>query len=70
MNSKLDISDSNTRLELAVEYLRENPNVSQREIARVYDIPRSMLQARLRGRQPAKSYHQTMQRLSVRSNKH
>ena len=65
MNSKLDVSDSNTRLELAVEYLRENPNVSQREIARVYDIPRSTLQARLRGRQPAKSYHQTMQRLSV-----
>ena len=57
--------DSATRLQLAIEELAKNPGISQREIARLYGVPQSTLQARLKGRRAAKHYHQAAQRLSV-----
>ena len=54
-----------TRLQLAIEEIRKNPGISLREIARIYGVPRSTLQARLGGRRDAKTSHEATQRLSV-----
>ena len=61
----IPVHDPATRLQLAIEELAKNPGVSQREIARLYGVPQSTLQARLKGRRAAEHYHQATQRLNV-----
>ena len=65
MSINMPTIDSATRLQLAIEELAKNPGISQLEIARLYGVPQSTLQARLKGRRAAKHYHQAAQRLSV-----
>ena len=65
MPKNIPVHDSATRLQLAIDEIRKNPGISQREIARIYGVPRSTLQARLRGRRDAKTSHEATQRLSV-----
>ena len=57
-------SDYVTKLELAVEHIRENPGISQRQTCQIYGVARSTLQARLQGRQSTQTYHASTQRLS------
>ncbi len=59
------IPDISTRYSLALADLNNDPSVSLREIARIYDLPRSTLQARRNGRQSAKTFQTGRQRLSV-----
>ena len=59
------IPDIDTRYSLALADLNSNSSVSLREIARIYDLPRSTLQARWKGRRSAKAFYTTQQRLSV-----
>ena len=61
----IPVHDPATRLQLAIEELAKNPGVPQREIARLYGVPQSTLQARLKGRRAAEHYHQATQRLNV-----
>ena len=53
------------RYSLALADLNNNSSVSLREIAQIYDLPQSNLQARWKGRQSAKAFQTGHQRLSV-----
>jgi len=59
------IPDISIRYSLALADLDNDPSVSLRETARIYDLPRSTLQARWKGRQSAKAFQRGRQRLSV-----
>jgi len=59
------IPDISMRYSLALADLNNDPSVSLREIARIYDLPRSTLQARWKGRQSAKVFQTGQQQLSV-----
>jgi len=59
------IPDIDTRYFLTLADLNSNSSVSLCEIAQMYDVPRSTLQARWKGRRSAKAFHTTQQRLSV-----
>ena len=61
----IDVNSSDTRMELAIAELKRNPAISQRQLAKEYNVPRSTLQARIHGRKSAKTYHEESQRLSV-----
>ena len=65
MPKNIPVHDSATRLHLAIEEIRKNPGISPREIARIYRVPRSTLQASFQGRRDAKTSHEATQRLSV-----
>lgn len=53
------------RMELAVAYKIQNPLASIRNVAHTFEVPRSSLGHRIKGRRDAKTYHQGRQRLTV-----
>ena len=61
MPPKAFIPDYATRVKLAVEHVRENPGISQRQTCQIYGVTRSTLQARLQDRQSTQVYHANTQ---------
>lgn len=57
--------DQEARINLAIAALNDGSITSLREASRVYNLPRSTLQARYHGRRAQKVYSQSLQRLSV-----
>ena len=53
------------RMELAVAFKTQNPLTSISTVAHTFDVPRSTLGHRLKGRRDVKTYHQSCQRLTV-----
>lgn len=58
-------TDSEQRIQLAIEAFRSKAVSSIRKAAELFDVPRSTLQDRLAGRQTAKASRQGLQRLTV-----
>jgi hypothetical protein len=53
------------RVQQALEAIRENPSLSFRKAASLFDVPRSTLQDRFHGKQANKISKQFQQRLTV-----
>ena len=53
------------RMQIVLQLLEANPDLSGRELAKIYNLSPSSVYHRRNGRQLSKKYHQKLQKLSV-----
>ncbi|OCK96037.1 uncharacterized protein K441DRAFT_65212 [Cenococcum geophilum 1.58] len=53
------------RMQIVLQLLEANPDLSGRELAKIYNLSPSSIYHRRNGRQLSKEYHQKLQKLSV-----